>query len=87
MCQALETKFKPVVNMTTVNACVQKLGETFDDYFSRKLQVFNTHSGNEQPTDAIDDIVWERLFVQTLVDGLSPEIRAIFVRHCVAAKC
>lgn len=66
---------------------VCKNWETFDDYFSRKPQVFNTHSGNEQPTDATDDIVWERLFVQTLVDGLSPGIRAIFVRHCVAAKC
>lgn len=30
--------------MTTVSACVQKPGESFNGYFTRKLQVFNTHS-------------------------------------------
>lgn len=31
-CQTILTWFKPVINMTTVNACVQKQGEILDDY-------------------------------------------------------
>ena len=46
LCDAFKTKFKSVKNMTTVNACVRKAGETFDDYIPRKLQVFNAH-GND----------------------------------------
>ncbi len=41
LCQPLETQFKLVINIATVNACVQKPGEMFADYFSGKLQVFN----------------------------------------------
>ena len=81
---AFEAKFKPVINMTMVNSCVQKPGETFDDYFVRKLPVFNAHSGNEQPADIATDSPWERQFIQTLVDGLLPAVREIFVRHCVS---
>lgn len=81
--QALESRFKPKINMTTVNTCVQNPGEIFDDYFPRKLKVFNMHSRTEQPTDTTDDSVCERESVQTLIDGLSLELRMLFVRHCV----
>lgn len=81
---AFETKFKPVINMTIINSCMQKPGESFEDYFVRKLPVFNAHSGNEQPADITTDSPWERQFIQTLVDGLLPDVRKIFVRHCIA---
>lgn len=73
---ALEAKFTLVINMTTVNACA-KPGELFDDYFARKLQVFNTHSGNELPADMTMDSVWERQLIQILVNDLSPDITAL----------
>ena len=80
---AFETRFKPVINMTMVNSCVQKSGESFDDYFIRKLPVFNSYSGSVPPTDLAVDSPWERQFVQALVDGLLPELKTIFLRHCV----
>lgn len=54
---ALDPKFTPVINMIAVNTCVQKPGELFDNYFARKLHVFNTHSGNELPADTTMDCV------------------------------
>ncbi|XP_076018412.1 uncharacterized protein LOC143010109 [Genypterus blacodes] len=74
---AIRDRFRPNVDMSKVNDCIQRSGESVTDYSHRLEETCQAHSGLEKPAGGwgATEGPFEALFKCAFVNGLSEPIR------------
>lgn len=86
--QTLATEFTTVfphrIDMSRINSCKQKENETPEEYLCRLTDIFNIHSGIEQPNDLGNTAgLWEIHLCNCFLNGLKPDIATEVKKTCV----
>ena len=85
ICAAIERAFPQRMDTARISACKQKDNESVQDYYARLVDIFETHSGIEQPTQLGDAIsTWEAHLRNSLLQGLRPEVAVAAKKTCIA---
>lgn len=84
VCTAIETAFPPRMDSIKITACKQREDETVSDFLAHLTDIFNRHSGLEQPTElGATATVWEAHLRDNFIRGLRTDVQEATKVSCV----